>query len=175
MGGCMMDIESPTYKNLISNIDIDRGIDSMQYINFRDFESEHLFEEFTNDISINNDTIELSIIRNKAYKEAVILSLSKNIDKIEALGMVRDEQKTFGGSKLFYLNDKLNKILVIAVPRNMEGKLTMVINRFNKVNEKVARLNSKIKKENVEIYNKRHSLKNKKDFFANMINEKLKV
>ena len=89
--------------------------------------------------------------------------------------LLKDEQKTFGGSKLFYLNDAYDKILVISVPRSMEGKLSMVINRLNKINEKVARINSRIKKENLEIYMKRQSLKDKKDIIANMINERLKA
>ncbi|MBU90252.1 hypothetical protein CMO94_01820 [Candidatus Woesearchaeota archaeon] len=171
-----MDFESPVYKNLISHIDIDRGINSIRYVNFRDISSEIEFKEFLNDINSNNDTIELNLINNKAYKEAVIMSLNKNIRENEILlTMIRDEQKTFGGSKLFYLNTALDKLLVISVPRSLEGKLNMVINRLNKVNEKISRLNSRIKKENLETYMKRQNLKDKKDIVANMINEKLKV
>lgn len=170
-----MDEEGPIYRNLISNVDIDRSINSIQHIIFRDINSEYAFKEFLDDINANNDVIELSLVNNKAYKEAVILSLSKSIDDMETLQMVRDEQKTFGGSKLFYLNGTLNSILVIAVPRSVEGKLSMVINRLNKINEKIARLNSRIKKENLEAYMKRQGLKDKKDLVANMINERLKV
>jgi len=50
-----------------------------------------------------------------------------------------------------------------------------VLNRLNKINEKVARINSRIKKENLEVYMKRQGLKDKKDIIANMINERLKV
>ncbi|HJO01968.1 MAG TPA: hypothetical protein QF458_03535, partial [Candidatus Woesearchaeota archaeon] len=87
----------------------------------------------------------------------------------------KEEQKTFGGSKLFYLNAAFDKLLVISVPRSMEGKLNMVINRLNKINDKIARLNSKIKKENLEIYMKRQGLKDKKDIILDMINRNLKV
>ena len=69
----------------------------------------------------------------------------------------------------------IHKLLVIAVPRNMEGKLNMVINRLNKINDKISRLNSRIKKENLETYMKRQGLKDKKDAIVNMINKNLKV
>ena len=172
-----MELEDDSiYKNLISHIDIDRSINSIAYLGFRDIGSEYMLKEFLNDINANNDAIELSLINNKAYKEAVIMCLSRNVSRSDILlQMIRDEQKTFGGSKLFYLNDAYDKILVISVPRSMEGKLSMVLNRLNKINEKVARINSRIKKENLEVYMKRQSLKDKKDVIANMINERLKV
>jgi len=84
-------------------------------------------------------------------------------------------QKTFGGSKLFYLNDAFDKILIVAVSGSMEGKLAMVINRLNKINDKIGRLNSRIKKENSEMYMKRKSINDKKDTIINMINKNLKV
>jgi len=171
-----MDSENPTYRNLISSIDINRSIDSIEYINFRDINNELVFKDFLNDIKLDNDTIELNLINNKAYKEAVIMSLNKDIStNTTVISMIKEDQKTFGGSKLFYINDAFDKILVISVPRSMEGKLNMVINRLNKINEKIARLNSKIKKENLEIYMARQSLKDKKDTVVNMINERLKV
>jgi len=167
-------MDSSIYKNLISHIDIDRSIDSIQYLNFRDINNELEFKEFLNDINTNNDAIELSLINNKAYKEAVIMSLNININET-LIKMIRDEQKTFGGSKLFYLNDSIDKLLVVSVARNMEGKLNMVINRLNKVNDKISRLNFRIKKENLEAFTKRQSLKDKKDIVVNMINKNLKV
>ena len=104
------------------------------------------------------------------------MSLNSDLRENEILlKMIRDEQKTFGGSKLFYLNDALDKFLVISVPRSIEGKLNMVINRLNKINDRISRLNSGIKKENLEIYMKRQSLKDKKDIVANMINKNLRV
>jgi hypothetical protein len=39
-----MDGSSPVYKNLISHIDIDRSINSTEYINFRDINSEFIFK-----------------------------------------------------------------------------------------------------------------------------------
>ena len=176
LGGVLEMQESLTYKNLISHIDIDRSINSIQYINFRDINNELEFNDFMKDIGTNNDTIELNLIKNKAYKEAVIMSLNKDISRnMILIDRIREDQKTFGGSKLFYISDSFDKLLVISVPRSMEGKLNMVINRLNKINDKIARLNSKIKKENLEIYIKRQSLRDKKDIVANMINEKLKV
>jgi len=171
-----MEVESSIYRNLIPHIDINRSVNSIQYISFRDSDSEVLFKEFSDDINANNDAIELSLIKNKAYKEAVIMSLSSNMGKNEILiKIMKEEQKTFGGSKLFYLNDTFDKLLVVSVPRSMEGKLNMAINRLNKINEKVTRLNSGIKKENIEAYIKRQSLKDKKDIVVNMINKNLKV
>ena len=66
-----MDEDGPIYKNPVSNVTIDRNINSMQYANFRDIGSEYMLREFLNDINANNDAIELSLINNKAYKEAV--------------------------------------------------------------------------------------------------------
>ena len=171
-----MDSKGPIYRNLVSTIDINRSIDSIEYINFRDINNEFIFREFLSDINSSNDAIELSLINNKAYKESVIMSLNRDISRNATLiDMIKEEQKTFGGSKLFYLNAAFDKLLVISVPRSMEGKLNMTINRLNKINEKVARLNYRIKKENLEAYMERQSLKDKKDIVANMINKNLKV
>ncbi len=170
-----MDISGSVYKNLISHIDIDRGMNSVEYVTFREIDSEPVFKDFLTDVNTSNDTIELSLIKNKAYKEAVIMSLHMNPkEKHILVSMIKEEQKTFGGSKLFYLNDAFDKILVASVPRSMEGKLSMVINRLNKINERISRLNSRIKKENLEIYMNREG-KDKKDIIVNMINEKLRV
>jgi len=172
-----MDLENnPIYKNLISHIGIDRSINTIEHINFRDLNSEPKFKEFLMDINNNNDTIELSIIKNKTYKEAVILSLTTSLRENELLKkFIREEQKTFGGSKLFYLNDELNKILVVSVSRNIEGKLNMTINRLNKINNKITRTNLNIKKENTEIYMERQHTKDKKDLIVDMINKNLKI
>jgi hypothetical protein len=171
-----MEDEISIYQNLISHIDINRGTNSIQYVNFREIDTEPLFQEFLNDINTNNDTIELNLINNKAYKEAVVMTLNRDMSSnVTVVDMIKEDQKTFGGSKLFYVNDSFDKILVIAVPRSMEGKLNMVINRLNKINDKISRLNSKIKKENLEAYSERQSLKDKKDIVVNMINKNLKV
>ena len=170
-----MDVEGSIYRNLISHIDINRGVNSIEYITFRDINDELVFKEFLSDINVSNDTIELNLINNKAYKEAVIMSLHMDPrEKHILVRMIKEEQKTFGGSKLFYLNDMFDKILVVSVPRSMEGKLNMVINRLNKINERISRLNSRIKKENLEIYMKRE-VKDKKDIIVDMINRNLRV
>ncbi len=168
--------EGSTYKNLISHIDLNRSIDTIDYFNFNDMDKEPKFTEFLNDINKDNDTIELNLIKNRVYKEAVIMSLNIiNAEKDFLKEIIKDEQKTFGGSKLFYVNDGFDRILVMAVRGIMDGKLNMVINRLNKANEKIYRLNAKIKKENMEMYMKRKSINDKKDVIVNMINKNLKV
>ena len=167
--------DSSNYKNLVSHIDINRGLNSIEYVTFRDVNIEPVFKGFLSDINVSNDTLEINLIKNKAYKEGVIMSLHMNPkDKHILVSMVKEEQKTFGGSKLFYLNDEFDKLLVVSVPRSMEGKLNMVINRLNKINERITRINQKIKKDNIEAYIKR-DIKDKKDFVVNMINKNLKV
>ena|SRR3989338_5402301 len=171
-----MDFQSPDYKNLVSHIDINRNVDSIGYFNFSDLTSDLQFYEFEKDINSGNDSIELSLIRNRAYKEAVILTLSNKVNwDAKLLDMIREEQKTFGGSKLFYLNDKSDKILILATPGSMESKLEIVISRLNKVNEKVQRINSKIKKENSEAFAHRQNIDDKKERFINIINKNLKA
>ena len=49
--------EGPVYRNLISSIDINRSIDSIEYVNFRDINIELVFKEFMNDINSNNDAM----------------------------------------------------------------------------------------------------------------------
>ena len=167
--------ENNNYKNLISHIDFNRSINSIEFFSFNDVSKEAKFAEFMNDINTSNDTIELNLIRNKAYKEAVIIPLHINSEDVQTLlEMLRDEQKTFGGSKLFYLNDNFSKIPVISVSGQVDGKLNMVINRLNKVNEKIGRSNSRIKRENLDAYMSK-SAKDKKDLIVNMINKNFRV
>jgi hypothetical protein len=166
---------SSVYKNLISHIDVNRSINSIEHFTFNDVNNEPRFNEFLNDINLNNDTIELNLIRNKAYKEAIIISLQSDARENRFLmELVRDEQKTFGGSKLFYMDDSFGKILVVSVSSSMESKLSMVINRLNKINDKVSKLNSRIKKENLETFMKRHH-RDKKEAIINIINRNLRV
>ena len=161
-----------TYRNLISHIDINR--DAIEFIDLG--HSDARVAEFLSDMQRDNDMIELNLIRNNAYKEAVIMPLHIINSESDLLKeIIRDEQKTFGGSKLFYINDMHDKIMVMAVPKSMDGKLSMVISKLNKVNEKISRLNSKIKKDNEEIYLKRKSGNDKKDEIVNMINRNFKV
>ncbi|MBI2651342.1 hypothetical protein HYX01_02635 [Candidatus Woesearchaeota archaeon] len=163
------------YKNPLSHINIDRSINSVEYFSFNDLMNDARFNEFMNDITHNNDEIELNLIRNKAYREAVIISLNLSRKNNAVIEMLGEEQKTFGGNKLFYLNEMFDKILVAAVHGGMEGKLNMVINRLNKINEKITRINLRIKRENLEIYLKRQPIKDRKDSIVNMINRNLKV
>ncbi len=64
---------------------------------------------------------------------------------------LREEQKTFGGSKIFYINNDCNKLLVLSVPNEMRNKMNMVITRLNKINERITRINAKIKKDNLDL------------------------
>lgn len=161
-----------TYRNLISHIDINR--DAIEFVDLE--HSGDRITEFFNDMQRDNDTIELNLIKNRAYKEAVIMPLQIiNSESGFLKEIIRDEQKTFGGSKLFYINDTHDKIMVMAVPKSMDGKLSMVISKLNKANERISRLNSKIKKDNEEIYLKRKSGNDKKDEIVNMINRNFKV
>ena len=171
-----MDFQSPSYKDLISHIDIKRTIGSLGYFNFADLASGLGFYEFESDISTSNDSIELSLINNRAYKEAVIMTMNAKVNEDNLLlDMLREEQKTFGGSKLFYLSSKFDKILVLSTQGSMETKLGMVISRLNKVNEKIARLNYKIKKDNIEAFAQRQKSDDKRDKVIHLINSNLKV
>jgi hypothetical protein len=169
-----MDTQSPVYKNLISAIDIDRDFSSIRYLSFKELSSDLNFYDFEEDINSKNDSIELNLIKNHAYKEAAILKLKSNLDN-EILGMLKIEQKTFGGSKLFYINNKKDRLLILSTPGSMESKLNMVVSRINKINDKVSRLNSKIKRENIEAFTGRKELKDMKDRILNLINKNLKV
>ena len=55
------------------------------------------------DIENNNDPIELQLIKNKAYKEATILGIKKTENSYLWKDFLKEEQKTFGGSKIFYI------------------------------------------------------------------------
>jgi len=166
--------EVPLYRNFISYIDIDRSINTLEYFNFNSMDNDK-FTEFKEDISDNNDFIELNLIKNNAYKEAIILKIKKEKESQILKEFLKDEQKTFGGSKLFYLNENFDKILVLAVPGSTEGKLKMVLQKLNKINEKIHRLNSKIKKGNFDIYQKRRKMHDKKDKIIDLINKNLRV
>ena len=138
------------YKNIISHIDIDRSLDSIEYFSFHGMEDESILK-FKEDIEAGNDSIELHLIKSKAYKEGLILNLKKSsIDKADVWrDLFREEQKTFGGSKIFYINNDCSKLLVLSLPNEIRNKMNMVITRLNKINEKITRINSRIKKENM--------------------------
>ena len=169
----------PDYKNIISHIDIDRNLGAIEYFSFHGIEDENVFE-FKDDFEIGNDSIELQLIKSKAYKEALILRLKKSDGTYSDTwkDFLKEEQKTFGGTKIFYIDMECNKLLVLSLPNEMRNKINMVITRLNKINNKISRINAKIKKENLDVYASR--LKNKdtdkkKDDIINFINQNLRV
>ncbi len=172
-------VEVEDYKNIVPHIDIDRSISAVEYFSFEGIESERIVE-FRRDIETGNDAIELHLIRTASYKDAVSLKL-KNCS-LECADIWKDllstEQKTFGGSKIFYINDSCTKLLVLAVPNEISSKLNMVVTRLNKINEKIGRANSRIKKENINLYSARSKLRpdtKKREEIINFINQNLKV
>ena len=93
--------------------------------------------------------------------------------------LLREEQKTFGGSKIFYIDDDCTKLLILSLPNEMKTKVNMLVTRLNKINEKISRINSRIKKDNLDIYNSKirnkESQDKSKDDIINFINQNLKV
>jgi len=166
------------YKNVISHIDIDRSSESIEHFSFNGMEEENILE-FKEDIEEGNDSIELHLVKSKGYKESLILKLKNNINSFsEWKELLKDEQKTFGGSKIFYMNHECSRLLVLSLPNEMTNKLNMLVTRFNKVNEKISRANSKIKKENLDLYEskmKNKEANKKKDEIINFINMNLRV
>ena len=167
------------YQNIVPHIDIDRNIGSIDYISFDGMDGEKI-AEFREDIESHNDAIELHLVRSASYKEAVILRLKSSREEYADMWkeLLRAEQKTFGGSKIFYFNKECSKMLILAVPNEISNKIAMVITRLNKINEKIGRTNSRIKKENVDLYSARIKGKTetkKKEEIINLINQNLKV
>ena len=121
------------------------------------------------------------MIKSKGYKEALILRLKKSNGSYSNAwrDFLKEEQKTFGGSKIFYINNECDMLLVLSVPNEMRNKLNMAITRLNKINDKISRINSKIKKENMDIYALRlkgkEAMDKKKDDIINFINQNLRV
>jgi cell division protein FtsL len=168
------------YKNFISHIDIDRSLDAVEFFSFKGLD-EDLMSDFKEDIFSGNDSIELHLVKSKSYKEALILKLKKSpvINAQYWKELLKEEQKTFGGSKIFYIDDKCLKLLVLSVSHEIKNKLNMVVTRLNKVNEKITRLNAKIKKDNLDLYAskvkiKENPHKNKEEIIY-FINQNLKV
>ena len=168
------------YKNVISHIDIDRSLGSLQYFSFKGIEDESA-AEFREDIEGSNDSIELHLIKSKSYKEALVLRLKKTDDSHSYAwhDLLKDEQKTFGGSKIFYMNTECSKLLVLSLPNEMRNKINMLITRLNKINEKITRANAKIRKENIDLYTERIKRKEladkRKEDIINFINQNLRV
>ncbi len=168
----------PDYKNTVFHIDVDRSLGAIEYSTFNGIDDNRI-SGFRNDIEAGNDSIELHLIRSKAYKEALVLKLKKSNEMNTGIwkDLLREEQKTFGGSKIFYVNNECSELLVLALPNEIKNKVNMLITRLNKVNEKIGRINSKIKKENLDVYTSRVSSKEsankEKDDIINFINKNL--
>ena len=163
------------YRNIISHIDVDRSLNSIEYSSFNEFND---IEEFRSDMEEGNDSIELHLIKSKAYKEALVLRFKQSPNSEEWRSLLKEEQKTFGGSKIFYINNSCSKLLVLSLPNEINNKLNMIVTRLNKVNEKITRINSKIKKDNLDLYSSRIKVKEsnkKKEDIINFINQNLRV
>ena len=167
------------YKNIISHIDIDRSLDAIEYSGFNGIENESVLE-FKDDAEAGNDSIELHLIKSKAYKETLVLKLKKSNGAYSNVwkDFLKEEQKTFGGSKIFYVNSDCSKLLVLSLPNEMTNKVNMVVTRLNKINDRITRINARIKKENLDLYTSKIRSKEankKKDDIINFINQNLKV
>ena len=170
----------PDYKNIISHIDIDRGLGAIEHLSFNGIEDENILN-FKNDIEDGNDSIELHLIKSKSYKEALILKLKKSNGTYSDTwrDFLHEEQKTFGGSKIFYIDNECSKLLVLSLPNEIRNKLNMVVTRLNKINDRITRVNARIKKENLDTYASRirdkEAMSKKKDDIINFINQNLRV
>ena len=168
------------YRNTVSHIDIDRTLDGIEHFSFDSMESNNI-SEFRNDIEAGNDSIELHLIKSKSYSQGVILRLKNSSDQNTGMWkeLLKEEQKTFGGSKIFYIDDSCSKLLIFSVPNEMKSKINMVVTRLNKLNDRISRINSKIRKDNMDLYlskmKSKESSDKEKDEIINFINQNLKV
>ena len=164
-----------SYKNVVPHLDIDRSLTSFFYMSFDTIDL-HNFSDFIDDIEEGNDSIEMHLIKSNSYKEALALKLKE--PNMEWLPLLKEEQKTFGGSKIFYISKNCDKLLLFSIGGEMKNKINMLITRLNKVNEKISRNNSKIKKENIDLYSmklKNREMIDQKEEILNFINQNLKV
>ena len=163
------------YKDSVAPIDFNKNLQHIDYTEFNGLEAKDM-QEFTQDVEENNDSIELHLVRTKAYKEAIILSLPMAQHPELWSQFLKEEQKTFGGSKIFYMNIDCSKLLVLSVKNEMFNKLNMVLTRVNKVNERIHRYNTTVKKENQELFEMRSKANlSKKEEIAHFITQHLKV
>ena len=167
------------YKNLISHIDIGRNLGAIEYFTFNGLEDDGILS-FKGDIVAGNDSIELHLVKTKSYREALILKLKKGDGSSDVWrDFLREEQKTFGGSKMFYIDNDCSRLLVLSLPNEIRNKLNMVVTRLNKINDRITRINSRIKKENSDIYTSKirnkEAADKKKDDIINFINQNLRV
>lgn len=163
------------YKDSVAPIDFNKNLEHIDYTEFSGLDAKDM-KEFVEDIEGNNDSIELHLVRTKAYKEAVILGLPPSQHPELWKDFLKEEQKTFGGSKIFYMNKDCSKLLILSVKNEMFNKLNMVLTRVNKVNERIHRYNSTVKKENQELFEQRSKANlSKKEEIAHFITQHLKV
>ena len=168
------------YKNTISYIDIDRTLEGIEHFSFDGIESDSI-AEFRNDMEAGNDSIELHLIKSKSYKDAVVLRLKRSADPGTEMwtDLLKEAQKTFGGSKIFYIDDNCSKLLILSIPNEIKAKINMAVTRLNKINDKISRLNSKIRKDNIGLYlskmKSKESTDKEKDEIINFLNQNLKV
>ncbi len=168
-------MEKILYKDSVAPIDFNKNLQHIEYMEFNGIDAKDM-QEFAEDIEGNNDSIELHLVRTKAYKEAIILSLPPSQHPDLWMQFLRDEQKTFGGSKIFYVNKNCSKLLVLSVKDEMFNKLNMVLTRVNKVNERIHRYNASVKKENQELFDLRAKANlTKKEEIAHFIAQHLKI
>ncbi|HIH92474.1 TPA: hypothetical protein HA281_06785 [Candidatus Woesearchaeota archaeon] len=172
----MGSMEKAPYKESVPPIDFSRDLDHIEFFEFRGMDDPAV-ADFVEDIEGSNDSIELHLVRTKSYREALVLTLPTSGHPALWEQFLREEQKTFGGSKIFYLSRDGRRILVLSVKDETMNKLTMVITRINKVNEKIHRYNSAAKRENAELFASRAKAKAamRKDEVINFIQQNLKV
>jgi uncharacterized protein YdcH (DUF465 family) len=168
-------MEKILYKDSVAPIDFNKNLQNIEYAEFKGIDSKETIE-FSEDIEGGNDSIELHLVRTKAYKEAIILSLPPTSHPELWKEFLKEEQKTFGGSKIFYMDKVCTKLLVLSVKNEMFNKLNMVLTRVNKVNERIHRYNTAVKKENQELFEMRSKANlSKKEEIAHFITQHLKV
>lgn len=170
-------MENLLYKESVPSIDFNRNLERIEFFEFRGMDDPAV-ADFAADIEGSNDSIELHLVRTKSYKEALVLTLPETAHKALWGRFLREEQKTFGGSKIFYLSQDCGRMLVLSVSGEMMNKVTMVLTRINKVNEKIHRYNALVKKDNLELYESTARKKNavsKKDEIIHLIQQNLKV
>ncbi len=169
-------MESTEYHDYVYPIDVSRHPDTITIVHEERILQYPELSEFTIDMYSSNDSIELNLVKNNVYQEAAIFTLTRSLSRNETLyNLVLEQQKTFGGSKLFYINETKTKLLILAVKGSMEGKISMVIARLNRVNEKVHRINAKFKKENLELSMKKSLHPSEKDSVIGLLNKSLKA
>ena len=170
-------MEKVLYKDSVPPIDFSRDLEHIEFFDFEGTDGPAI-ADFVADIEGSNDSIEQHLVRTKSYKEALILTLPLSEHPHLWQQFLREEQKTFGGSKIFYLNRDFSRVLVLSVKDEMLNKVSMAITRINKVNERIHRYNALVKKDNLELYEtiaRKKDAVSKKDEIIHFIQQNLKV